>query len=88
MVAHEVCHHMAQTTVPVYLSGKLGSMVYTGNRQGTAVRMLVTPKNPETAVSAIKHSLRAQCCKPTKCATKSVPMALKLCQFGANGTRA
>jgi hypothetical protein len=40
---------MAQTTVPVYLSGKLGSMVYTGNRQGTAVRMLVTPKNPETA---------------------------------------
>jgi len=49
MVAHEVCHHMAQTTVPVYLSGKLGSMVYTGNRQGTAVRMLVTPKNPETA---------------------------------------
>ena len=49
MVAHEVCNSMAQTTVPVYLSGKLGSMVYTGNRQGTAVRMLVTPKNPETA---------------------------------------
>jgi hypothetical protein len=48
MVAHEVCQNMAQTTVPVYLSGKLGSMVYTGNRQGTAVRMLVTPKNPET----------------------------------------
>ena len=39
---------MAQSTVPVYLTGKLGSMVYTANRKGTAVRMLVTPKNPTT----------------------------------------
>jgi hypothetical protein len=39
---------MAQSTVPVYLTGKVGSIVYTGNRQGTAVRMLVTPANPNT----------------------------------------
>ena len=39
---------MAQSTVPVYLTGKVGSIVYTGNRQGTAVRMLVTPKNLNT----------------------------------------
>ncbi len=48
-VAHEVCNHMAQTTIPVYLTGKVGSIVYTPNRQGTAVRQLVTPKNPSTA---------------------------------------
>ena len=40
---------MAQCTIPVYLTGKLGSMVYTGNRQGTAVRTCVTPANPKTA---------------------------------------
>jgi hypothetical protein len=52
------CKHsevMAQTTVPVYLTGKLGSMVYTANRQGTAVRMLVTPKNPISCAGAKAH---------------------------------
>ena len=39
---------MAQTTIPVYLTGKVGSIVYTPNRQGTDVRQLVTPKNPAT----------------------------------------
>ena len=33
---------MAQCTLPVYLTGKLGSMVYTNNRQGTAIRAKVT----------------------------------------------
>jgi len=46
---------MAQTTVPVYLTGKVGSVVYTGNRQGTAVRQLVTPKNPSTPVQTLQR---------------------------------
>jgi hypothetical protein len=49
MVAHEVCTVMAQTTIPVYLTGKLGSSVYTPNRQGTVVRMLIVPQDPQTA---------------------------------------
>ena len=55
MVAHEVSDNMAQTTIPVYLTGKLGSVVYTGNRQGTAVRQLVTPKNPQTAAQTAQR---------------------------------
>ena len=39
-VAHEVSKHMAQCTIPVYLTGKVGSIVYTGNRQGTTVQQL------------------------------------------------
>ncbi|MGD0260195.1 MAG: hypothetical protein ABSD29_10270 [Verrucomicrobiota bacterium] len=31
---------MAQCTIPVYLTGKVGSIVYTGNRQGTTVQQL------------------------------------------------
>ena len=40
---------MAQTTIPTYLTGKVGTIVYTPNRQGTAVRTLVTPRNPKSA---------------------------------------
>ena len=39
---------MAQSTVPVYLTGKVGAIVYTPNRQGTAIRTLVTPRNPNS----------------------------------------
>jgi hypothetical protein len=54
---------MAQTTVKVYLTGKLGSMVYTPNRQGTAVRTLVTPKNPKTAAQTAQRSRLAAAAK-------------------------
>ncbi len=50
---------MAQSTVPVYLTGKLGAMVYTPNRQGTAVRTLVTPRNPATTAQTAQRAIFA-----------------------------
>jgi len=49
---------MAQTTVPVYLTGKLGSMVYTKNRPGAAVRTLVTPANPVILLLSLLRKFR------------------------------
>ena len=57
---------MAQSTVPVYLTGKVGSIVYTGNRQGTAVRMLVTPANPNTALQSSQRAKFAAAAKAWK----------------------
>jgi len=62
-VAHEVSKHMAQCTIPVYLTGKVGSIVYTGNRQGTAVRQLVTPSNPQTAAQSAQRARFAAAAK-------------------------
>lgn len=50
---------MAQSTVKVFLTGKLGTNVYTPNRQGTGVRMLVTPRNPQTAEQTAQRSIIA-----------------------------
>ena len=54
---------MAQTTVKVFLTGKLGQTVYTPNRQGTAVRSLVTPKNPNTTAQAAQRARFAAAAK-------------------------
>jgi hypothetical protein len=54
---------MAQTTIPVYLTGKVGSVVYTGNRQGTAVRQLVVPKNPQTPAQTTQRQRFAAAAK-------------------------
>jgi hypothetical protein len=43
-LAPKDCANMAQTTVPVYLTAKLGSLACTKYRQGTAVRTKVKPK--------------------------------------------
>ena len=54
-VTPEVCKHMAQTTIPVYLTSKVGSIVYTGNCQGTAVRIylnIITIATYETRITS------------------------------------
>ena len=68
---------MAQCTIPVYLKGKLGSMVYTPNRQGTAVRTCVTPANPKTAAQAASSGRVASTHLRT---VRGLPL-----QAGANG---
>ena len=55
MVDHEVCPNMAQTTVPVYLTAKLGSLACTKYRQGTAIRTKLKPKNPKTAAQTTQR---------------------------------
>ena len=54
---------MTQCTIPVYLKGKLGSMVYTPNCQGTAVRTCVTPANPKTVAQTTRRSRFAAAAK-------------------------
>jgi hypothetical protein len=51
---------MAQSSVPIYLTGRLGAIVYTPNRQGTAVRTLVTPRNPQTVAQTAQRSILQQ----------------------------
>ena len=68
---------MAQSTVPVYLTGKVGSIVYTANRQGTAVRMLVTPKNPSTPGQSAQRARFTTAAQAFKGLTASVQLAWK-----------
>jgi hypothetical protein len=46
---------MAQITVPVYLTAKLGSLACTKYRQGAAIRTKVKPKNPKTAAQTTQR---------------------------------
>ena len=48
---------MAQCVRDPNMSGKLGDVVYTPNRQGTAVRTRVTPFNPNTSVQTAVRSI-------------------------------
>jgi len=68
---------MAQTTVKVYLTGKLGSMVYTPNRQGTAVRSLVTPKNPQTAAQTTQRGRLSAAAKAWGALTSAARLSWK-----------
>ena len=72
---------MAQTTVKVYLTGKLGSMVYTPNRQGTAVRTLVTPKNPQTAAQTKQRAYLAAAAKAWQSLTALAERSSSFCSL-------
>ena len=73
----EASENMAQSTVPVYLTGKVGSIVYTGNRQGTAVRMLVTPANPNTPGQSAQRARFTTAAQAYKSLSASVQLAWK-----------